>query len=382
MLDTVRPARVPEKLFGVGGYFLPRLMFLNTRYAPQVHWGDIAVALDGFPEDLLDLGSALFWDEWRDRWERQGRRYEQLAAQSSTVAGRSRGHRGAAACYHWAEFMDFGDPARKLRLRRLVRDHFLRSVAGSDLELIPGEVPAPDAKHPAVSYWLLLPPAHRRPPGPLPTVLLCNGLDSMTEVEPLSLAEAFLERGFAAVLFDGPGQGINLGQQPLREDMERVVAGLLQQLRNQAFVDGGRMAFAGISYGGYIALRVAQALGREFRCVVNLSGGPSIAAFDQLPRRLRDDFRFAMSGGDSADMQARLDRLAIDPGVPPGTEVLSIHGGLDDIFPLAGLAGLDVAWRPRHELRTHPREAHACLNIINACSVEAADWVATRLNHR
>ncbi|MGW1375048.1 alpha/beta hydrolase family protein [Streptomyces sp. NPDC002446] len=382
MLDAppaARPARLPEPLFRACGYFLPRLLFLRSRYAPQVGWGDIALALDGFPCDDLDLASAGFWDEWRRRWTAHGDRYAQLAGGSSTAAGRARAARTAAGCYHWAEFMYFDDASRKYRLRRQVRDSFLASVEGADLDFEAGELPTREAGGSPVPYWLVLPPAHRRPAGRLPCVVLSNGLDSMTEVEVLALAETYLERGIAALLFDGPGQGIQVGRTPLRIEMESVVAALVARLRTDPRIAPDRLAFFGVSFGGYLALRVARALGDAFACVVNASGGPRVAPYDGLPRRLKDDFRFAFMGGDAADMRDRVAALALDVGGPVGTDVLSVHGALDDIFPLAALQELDRAWGPRHRLRTYPGEAHVCLNEIETWSLEAADWVAGRL---
>lgn len=375
-----RPARLPEPLFRACGYFLPRLMFLHSRYAPRVGWGDIARALDGFPCNDIDLGSAAFWDEWRVRWTSQGDGYARLAEVSSTAAGRSRAARVAAGCYHWAEFMYFDDADRKHALRSRVRELFMRSLEGEDLELEEGLLPGRTADEDPTPYWLILPPVPRRPPGRLPCVVLSNGLDSMTEVEVLAVAETYLERGIAAVLFDGPGQGIRVGRTPLLIEMETVVEGLVERLRQDPRIAADRLAFFGISFGGYFALRVAQFLGASFRCVVNASGGPRIAPYDGLPRRLKDDFRFAFGSGDAAEMQARFDMLTLDPGTPAGTDVLSVHGELDDIFPLAGLTGLDRAWGARHRLTAYADEAHVCLNVIDVWGLEAADWVAERLS--
>jgi dienelactone hydrolase len=379
MLDQRRPARIPAPVFEACCYFLPRLLFLRARYAPQVHWGDITLALDGFPVNDLDLGSQPFWDEWRRRWVLQAERHLGVADSSPTEAGRSQACRSAAACYHWAEFMDFGDAGRTLMLRRRVRDCFQRSLADTRLDLHEGVLPAVQPGGVSIPYWLAWPAPERRGPGPMPCIILCNGLDSMTEVEILSLAESYLDRGIAALLFDGPGQGIHLGQVPLQITMEEVVAALAGRLQQHPDIDADRLAFLGISFGGYFALRVSQALGPLFRCVVNLSGGPLVAPFDGLPRRLKADFTFALMGGDAAEMQDRLDGLAIDQTILPGTPVLSIHGGRDDIFPVGSLLALDSAWQQRHELRVYPEEAHVCLNLLSTCSLEAADWVAERL---
>jgi dienelactone hydrolase len=376
--NRIRPTRVSEDLYTALGYLVNRLLFLNANNAPQAHWGDVALALDGFPAGNLDLSSAAFWDEWRSRWSARADSYVELAQRSTTTAGRARALRSAAACYHWAEFMYLDDARQKLRMRQQIRECFLNSLDGTGLELAQGELAAGPG-HSSVPYWVVLPPTWLHPDGPLPAVILSNGLDSMTEVEMLALAEAYLERGMAAVLFDGPGQGIQIGQTALLIEMETVVAGLVGQLRANPGIDADRLAFLGISFGGYLALRVARALGGLFRCVVNFGGGPRIADYTGLPRRLKDDFRFVFQADETEDMQTRFDALALDPGQAPGTDVLSVHGALDDIFPLSALADLDRAWGPRHHLEVYEREAHTCLNVLNEFTLQAADWVADRL---
>jgi pimeloyl-ACP methyl ester carboxylesterase len=346
-----------------------------------VHWGDVALALNDFAvgsgaDAPIDLGSEAFWTEWKHRWTRVGASYEQIATASTTEAGRTRALRSAAGCYHWAEFMYFSDAERKTALRRKVRACFKRSLAGSDLSLASGEVKV--AGH-GVPYFLLMPPKHLRTQAHVPCVVLSNGLDSMTEVEVLAIAEGYLERGIAALLFEGPGQGLDLGVNPLRIDMEVVVAALVERLQTLPGIDGERLAFLGISFGGYFALRVAQTIGERFRCIVNLSGGPCVAEFAGLPRRLKEDFRFAMAGTDAADMQRRMDALALDVSRPPKATVRSVHGLLDDIFRFDDLAALDRAWGTRHRLVLHESEAHVCLNLINQHSIATADWVAARL---
>lgn len=378
MADAVTRLRVPDHVYRALGYLFPRLLFLNARYAPQAHWGDIAAALDGFPADTLDLGSAEFWNIWRERWTVRAETYVELAEGSKTTAGRSRALRGAAACYHWAEFQFFDDVAVKRELRQRIRDCFLGSLDGTDLRVDQGRLPA-GADRPEVPYWLLTTPAIRDAPGPVPAVLLSNGLDSATEVEVLALAEAYLERGIAAVLFEGPGQGLQLGRTALRVGMEDVIADLVERLRAEPGIAADRLGFLGISFGGYLALRVADALGDSFRCVVNFGGGPAVAPFDGLPRRLKQNFRFAFQEGESADLQPRFDELALGPGTPPATHVLSVHGALDDIFPVGSLEALDRAWGERHLLEVHPREAHTSLNVINDYTLRTADWVAEQL---
>jgi dienelactone hydrolase len=362
-------------LYAVAGYFVPRLLFLPSRHAARIGWGDIALALRDFPDTCLDLASAEFWQAWMERWSALGETHAR-AADSAASAPTARLHnRSAAACFHWAEFMYFADAEAKHALRALVRERFRRSLDARALALTEGAIAW---RGTTIPYYLLWPGA-AAPSAPVPCMILSNGLDSVTEVEMVALAEPLLERGIAALLFDGPGQGINLGRQPLPERPEEMAEPLLAELRGRKGIDAGRLGFLGISFGGAIALRTAVAHGADLRCVVNLSGGPALSAFETLPRRLKADFAFAFGEGDPAEMQRRFDGLAIAPGQAPGTQMLSVHGGLDDIIPIAPLRALDARWGARHRLDVYETEAHACLNYIGPYSQAAADWAAAKL---
>jgi surfactin synthase thioesterase subunit len=377
MSAPLRPPALPETLVRKAGYFLPRLMFLNARIAPQLHWGDITRALSGFDADLVDLASSAFWDEWLRRFGAVGQDYAEAAESAAHPASRRALHRSAAACFHWAEFMYFDDATRKTKLRQALRRHFLASL-GSEAETV--ERHRFSYRGRDYSTLCFLPP--NQPENvPLPIALFSNGLDSATEVEPLSLAEPFLERGIAVVLFEGPGQGLHLGQMPLATKMEEFVAVLVNELRQDSLLDTGCMGFVGVSFGGHVALRVAQAMPKVFRCVANYSGGPAVAPYESLPRRLKQDFSFAFGAAPEA-MPALLRSIAIDPVTdetshPP---LLSIHGALDDIFPLAALREHRHCTRGNHDLVIYPGEAHVCLNYLHQNTQTLANWMANHLN--
>ena len=374
--STVHPARLPQPLFAAAGYFLPRLLFLPSRHAAQISWGDIAVALQNFPETCLDLVSAEFWQEWMERWSQLGETYANVADTAPSASTACRHNRAAAACFHWAEFMYFADDELKHSLRAQIRERFRRSIDPQALAMTEGAISWRGA---TIPYYLLW-PATVKPSSPVPCMILCNGLDSVTEVEMVALAEPLLDRGIAALLFDGPGQGINLGRHPLPMRPEEMVEPLIAELQGMPGINYDRIGFLGISFGGAIALRAAASFGAHLRCAVNLSGGPELRAFEALPRRLKADFAYAFGLDDPAKMQARFDSLAIGSGAVPGTDVLSVHGVLDDVFPIAPLRALDARWGARHGLKTYETEAHACLNYISRYSQEAADWTVVRLS--
>ncbi|MEM6050346.1 alpha/beta hydrolase [Erwinia sp. P7711] len=372
----MKPALLPEPLYRLCAYFLPRLMFLRSVHGAQIHWGDIAIALQDFPTECQDLSSGEFWQEWMQRWSQLGHGYVSLANESSSEAGASMAWRSAAACFHWAEFMYFSDPVQKTQMRQSVKECFMRSLEHTELSLSTGKFMHGDVH---VPYYLVLPSQRGVSETTWPCVILSNGLDSVTEVEVFAFAEQFLARGIAVFMFDGPGQGINVGCNPIDMQFETVVQKIITRLKIEPAIDVNRLGFFGVSFGGYLALRVASYLGQQFKAVVNLSGGPYLSPYATLPRRLKEDFRYAFMGGNEIEMQNIFDQLALTIPDQSTTDILSIHGGLDDIFPVTALEDMHKALGERHRLKIYPTEAHVCLNYINQYSIEIADWLLQKL---
>ncbi len=104
--------------------------------------------------------------------------------------------------------------------------------------------------------WLFRPDAA---PGKRPTVILTNGSDGQA-VDLWSWgAAAALERGWNAVIYDGPGQGAMLFERklPFTPEWETVVTSIVDQLVRHPAVDGGRIALTGLSMGGNLVARAA-----------------------------------------------------------------------------------------------------------------------------
>lgn len=357
-------------------YFFPRLLFLRSTHAPQIHWGDIVNVLYNFPEDNLDLSTTEFWDTWMQRWRALGDDYCAQAEKINFIAGKKRLWRSAAACYHWAEFMYFSDASVKTNLRQKIKIFFKKSLGANTLFIKYGEI-----THETISipYYLIYPQKISTYSTTYPCVILSNGLDSVTEVEIFSFAEQFLSSGIAVLLFDGPGQGINLGHSPLAINFESVVEKLIEELLKQPAINQHKLGFFGVSFGGYIALRVAQHISHYFKCIINLSGGPYISPFEHLPRRLKEDFKFAFMENCNDKMRKIFERLTLTNFTKCKTDILSIHGALDDIFPLKAVKEMDCLLGNKHTLIVYDNEAHVCLNYINQYSVQIVEWTKSKL---
>jgi hypothetical protein len=104
--------------------------------------------------------------------------------------------------------------------------------------------------------WLLTPagPAVRRP-----TVILNNGSDGQNIDSYVYGGAAALDRGWNALIFEGPGQGSNLFLHniifPLR--WEQVITPVVSWLRARPEVDPARIVLLSQSFGGFLVTRAA-----------------------------------------------------------------------------------------------------------------------------
>ena len=94
--------------------------------------------------------------------------------------------------------------------------------------------------------------------GPFPTILHIGGYDATAEELYASVYPA-LDRGWAFVGLDGPGQGSVLYDRrvPQRPDWENVVPGMFDLIAGMPEVDPRRIVLVGRSFGGLLAPRGA-----------------------------------------------------------------------------------------------------------------------------
>jgi pimeloyl-ACP methyl ester carboxylesterase len=95
-------------------------------------------------------------------------------------------------------------------------------------------------------------------PGPFPTILHI-GADDNTAEELYASVYPALDRGWAFVSLDGPGQGSALHDRrvPQLPDWEHVVPGMIDLVAGLPDVDARRIVLVGRSFGGLLAPRGA-----------------------------------------------------------------------------------------------------------------------------
>jgi len=103
------------------------------------------------------------------------------------------------------------------------------------------------------------------------TLISTNGYDSTVHEMYFAFAVAANRRGYHCLLFDGPGQGRALIRQGLtmRPDWENVIRPVLDYAVARPEIDPDRIALAGWSLGGYLALRAAGGDQRLAACIAD-----------------------------------------------------------------------------------------------------------------
>ncbi|MHB1138339.1 MAG: alpha/beta hydrolase family protein [Microthrixaceae bacterium] len=119
-----------------------------------------------------------------------------------------------------------------------------------------------------------------------PTIILNNGSDGQVTDMWTYGAAAAIERGWNALIFDGPGQGSMLFRHklPFRADWEHVISPIVDVLTERDDVDSDRIALFGISMAGELVTRAAA---KEHRLAALITAPGSVEVWLAFPEELR-----------------------------------------------------------------------------------------------
>ncbi|KAF4822970.1 Hydrolyase ccsE [Colletotrichum tropicale] len=208
-------------------------------------------------------------ESWYRAWWKQASRASQAAADASRqgLAPLAKAaYLRAANYYRAAPYMLPALDRRVLKCGELSVEHFEKATEFMEGRVLNmtfhfGNIDIPGR--------LSLPPEAKRLRNEQKTPLLinCGGADSTMEELYFVFGTLGPELGYAVLNFDGPGQGLTLKRdgEPMRPDYEKVLSCVLDGIwalakeRPDANLDLDRVCVAGISMGGYIALRTAAA---------------------------------------------------------------------------------------------------------------------------
>ncbi len=239
---------------------------VNLALACGGNHGEIDVACRPLHEAAArgeDAGTALLFDSWiavADQVAKNAAADE--AAGRRLSAGTKYGR--ASGYYLSAERMQARDYAPRWEAydKGLALFRKYVDLRGLHVEFV--EIPYEGSSYPALFM-------HDGSGTPRPTLVSCNGLDSMKEQVLMNGSGlANLERGMNTLFIDQPGTGEALRRRGLTAifDTERWATPAWEYLAQRSDVDSSRIGMFGLSLGGYYAPRAAANEPRFALCAV------------------------------------------------------------------------------------------------------------------
>ena len=239
-----------------------RVLFRDASYDGQLT-RTLAAAMAG----SADLGEAMATARrigkpsgtaWYDAWSKTADQARQTAEKTRASGERASARHGylRASEYYRQAFYFLRSDLDGRRLQDAYRAHVDTFRSAAALMDHPAEAVRIPYDSTTVSGYLFAPDDSGEARA---TVIFPCGYDSTAEAGWANVPAA-LERGYNALVFEGPGQGEALYTQRLflRPDFEHVLTPVLDWLLTRPEVQPGALVLIGRSFGGYLAPRAAS----------------------------------------------------------------------------------------------------------------------------
>ncbi|MFE5676418.1 alpha/beta hydrolase family protein [Streptomyces erythrochromogenes] len=247
------PAPGAMKLFADPGFNFAGLLALGAAGMRASEVGEVLTAVNTI--NAAGLSEQTYTDTFRSWGDRLAA--PPAAGRDGGTPSQTRRFRSLRAAQYYAQALFYvlgtdepGDEEAVYRAGRKAWDTFARLCTPA---AVTDTVPWGKTRLP---LWFFRPdgPAERRP-----TVILTNGSDGQNLDMWTYGVSAALDRGWNALVYDGPGQGqlLFVEEIPFTTRWETVVSPLVDWLLRREDVDGERIALTGLSMGGNLAPRAA-----------------------------------------------------------------------------------------------------------------------------
>lgn len=313
-------------------------------------------------------------EDWGTLWEEFGNRHEEIGEDAlrdgrTITAGEALAR--AAVYFHVAQATNHHDLERKERLQRRQHDVYRKAMPYLRPPVQAVQVPYKGSSFPG---YLRLPEGAT---GPVPCVIMLAGLDS-TKEELACYEPAYLERGMATFVFDGPGQSLTRREFPLVAAIESSVGAILDCLSRRKDLDASSFGIWGRSVGGHMAPRAA-ALDARLKACVSI-GGFYDWPWERFRPRTREEFAMC-AHAKSLDEAAAISRTFTLQGIIDKLKVplLVVHSQGDTISPYENAVRIAKEAGGPVELVLYPEGNHVCDNIPYKVRPMMADWMARQL---
>lgn len=319
------------------------------------------------------VGRIKSLDQWAPEWALEGGHWEAIA-----VKARRGGHAITAMnayflasnCYRVAQHI-LHDDAEKMAYYPKVVSLF---EAGGKLMSPPLKRVSIRSPFGSLRAYFSVPPGRST----LPAVILAGGADGWRE-EYLPVTLKFLERGFAVLDVDAPGQGAArlFQKKAMPVDVERFFSAAIDFLLKTPRVCPMQIFMVGHSVGGYLTLRTAATERRLAACAA--LGGPYELAsiFDSSPPARRINFSLLCGTPDLEAGRKILSRFTLE-GLLNNVScpVLIVHGMKDSVVPFAHVQRICAEIGDLAELRVFESGIHTCDNYVGEVYPLIADRFA------
>ena len=351
------------------------------------HWAPRFVT-NGVPiGDFTEVTEATeTWDAWCANWSARGRVHEDLG-RAALDAGhdRSAGEHfvHAALCYHYGKFLFVHD-------RKQLRAAHERAVGAhrAALPLLdpPGERVSIRFGDATLAGNLRKPrgtgsagPQNERAVDRPPVVLMAMGLDS-TKEEMGTYEDSFLARGMATLAFDGPGQGEAEYALPMRADFEEPAAAVIDFVETRDDLDADRVAFWGVSLGGYYVVRAA-AFDSRIKACVSLSGPYNISeTWAQRPPMTQLTYQVRSHSGSEEETLEKIRGFDLSGIAERVTCPMYVLGGTEDgLVPPSAAERIAAEASGPTVLNLVQGGNHVVNNKPYTYRPQSADWLAENL---
>jgi 2,6-dihydroxypseudooxynicotine hydrolase len=335
----------------------------------------IAIGVD--PNDAQRLIARIErWEDWCRLWSEEAARHEVLAEEArdkGRALSAAEAYVRAAIYYHCGKHLFAGHADEW----RAAHDNVVRCYAAGAPGLDP---PLERLTFPyqgiEIPGWLRKPREIAHPP----VAILLPGLDACKE-ELHAWGAAFVARGMAALMIDGPGQGETLAHLPITHEWGRVIGAVIDLLERREDVDARRIGVVGQSLGALYAPLAAADESRLKACIANCGPYDLSRLLQKSPLPLQlEVFRAGAHARTAEDAQRIAAKLTLVGTAERITcPLLVMVGGADKLVPPTEGERLAKTASGPTQLVVYPEGDHVCFNVSYKYRPLTADWMAERI---
>ena len=264
------------------------------------------------------------------------------------------------------------------------RENYTKYAAMADHKVEAAWIPFKDTALPA---WFHLPPSYKG--GMIPVIINVPGMDSYKEIQTALYGDRFLNRGFAVLNIDGPGQ-YELPMLGIYFSMDNWVAtgkAVCDWLAKRPEVDMSKVVLSGTSFGTFFGTLATAHEPRISACaVISVCHEPGChTIFEEASPTFKKRFMYMSGITDEAEFDKMRQGMTWE-GHADKVKVpyLCVAGEFDELSPIEHSVRLVDAVKGPKRMVVYQESRHSVGNVPAANlgpfpPILVADWLADRV---